>query len=318
MSNYNTPYDDVFRTLLIDCSELIIPVVNEIFREDYTGNEKVTLKENELFLKYPNEEQEKRITDSSFTIAIGDVAQHYHVECQSTADGTMIIRIYEYDSQIALKEGKVVGNVLEVNFPRSAILYLRHNKNTPDNMVVKINTPGGSVSYDVPALKVKKYNIQTIFEKNLLFLIPFYIFTYEEQFPTMENDGEKLKKVSETYRYILGRLNRLCEEGLLDEYTKKSICKMTENVIEALTQKYVAIKKEVVRIMGGKVLDYEAKDILLRGRKEGRAEGRVMVLAELVQKNLLPVEDAAKQAGMSVEEFDQKVAELQCESQNRL
>lgn len=27
----NTPYDDVFRTMLNDCSRLIIPVINEIF-----------------------------------------------------------------------------------------------------------------------------------------------------------------------------------------------------------------------------------------------------------------------------------------------
>lgn len=28
MANYNTPYDDSFRTLLTDCKRLIIPVVN--------------------------------------------------------------------------------------------------------------------------------------------------------------------------------------------------------------------------------------------------------------------------------------------------
>ena len=32
-----TAYDDAFRTLLNDCSELIIPVVNEVFGEHYTG-----------------------------------------------------------------------------------------------------------------------------------------------------------------------------------------------------------------------------------------------------------------------------------------
>lgn len=26
-----TPYDDVFRTLLNDCTELVIPLVNEVF-----------------------------------------------------------------------------------------------------------------------------------------------------------------------------------------------------------------------------------------------------------------------------------------------
>ncbi len=29
----STPYDDVFRTLLNDCSSLIIPVINEVFSE---------------------------------------------------------------------------------------------------------------------------------------------------------------------------------------------------------------------------------------------------------------------------------------------
>lgn len=35
------PYDDVFRTLLNDCSSLIIPVINEVFGEDYSGEEKI-------------------------------------------------------------------------------------------------------------------------------------------------------------------------------------------------------------------------------------------------------------------------------------
>ena len=30
----STPYDDVFRTLLTDCTELMIPVVNEMFEYD--------------------------------------------------------------------------------------------------------------------------------------------------------------------------------------------------------------------------------------------------------------------------------------------
>lgn len=31
MSNYGTPYDDSFRTLLTDCKRLVIPLVNEMF-----------------------------------------------------------------------------------------------------------------------------------------------------------------------------------------------------------------------------------------------------------------------------------------------
>jgi len=42
----STPYDDVFRTLLNDCSELIIPVINEVFGENYTGEEEIIFSPN--------------------------------------------------------------------------------------------------------------------------------------------------------------------------------------------------------------------------------------------------------------------------------
>ena len=46
----NTPYDDVFRTLLNDCSPLILPLINEVFGEHYTGREKIVFSPNEHFL----------------------------------------------------------------------------------------------------------------------------------------------------------------------------------------------------------------------------------------------------------------------------
>ena len=64
----NTPYDDVFRTLLTDCTELMIPVVNEIFHTHYTGKETVCLLQNEHFIKMPDGSEQERITDSSFEI----------------------------------------------------------------------------------------------------------------------------------------------------------------------------------------------------------------------------------------------------------
>ena len=48
----NTPYDDVFRTLLNDCSSLIIPIINEVFHEHYSGLEKIIFSPNEHFLNH--------------------------------------------------------------------------------------------------------------------------------------------------------------------------------------------------------------------------------------------------------------------------
>ena len=46
----STPYDDVFRTLLNDCSSLIIPVINEIFSEHFSGDEKIVFMPETHFL----------------------------------------------------------------------------------------------------------------------------------------------------------------------------------------------------------------------------------------------------------------------------
>lgn len=64
----STPYDDVFRTLLNDCSSLIIPVINEVFGECYSGREKIVFAPNEHFLNQQDGNEEERITDTSFKI----------------------------------------------------------------------------------------------------------------------------------------------------------------------------------------------------------------------------------------------------------
>ena len=130
-STTNTPYDDVFRTLLNDCSPLIIPVINEIFGEHFSGQEKIVFSPNEHFLNQQGGNEKERITDTSFMIQ-GKETKKYHLECQSNADNSMLIRFFEYDTQIALDEGEIRGNVLTVTLPHSAVLFLRYHTSTED------------------------------------------------------------------------------------------------------------------------------------------------------------------------------------------
>lgn len=271
----NTPYDDVFRTLLTDCTELMIPVVNEIFHTDYTGKETICLLQNEHFIKMPNGSEQERITDSSFEIIRKETSpelqiqrKRYHIECQSTEDGSMIIRMFEYDVQLALENKEMTADTLTVRFPDSAIVSLRHSKNTPEVMTVKVQTPGGRISYTVPVLKVKRYTINELFEKKLFFLIPFHIFAYEKDFKELEENNKKLKQLEAEYASIRERLEIACQMGDLTEYPKVAILNMSYKVIEHLAVKYQKVAKGVSRKMGGKVLEYEAKDILNRGRME--------------------------------------------------
>ena len=47
--NETAPYDDVFRTEIIECPKLIIPMINEAFHESYDGSETILQFENEIF-----------------------------------------------------------------------------------------------------------------------------------------------------------------------------------------------------------------------------------------------------------------------------
>ena len=70
--------------------------------------------------------------------------------------------------------------------------YFFKYQKTPDKMKYVIVTPGGTVQYDVPIMKVQKYSLDDIFEKRLLILIPFYIFSYEKSFPEYNGNERKL------------------------------------------------------------------------------------------------------------------------------
>ena len=287
MTNFSsTPYDDVFRTMLNDCSYLILPVINEVFDEHYSGDEEIIFAADEHFLNRQDGEEEKRVTDSSFQV-VGEVTKKYHFECQSTSDNSLLIRVFEYDSQIALDGGEIVGNKLTLTFPHTAVLFLRNTANTPPYMDIDMITPGGNVSYRIPVMNVQQYSLTDIFAKRLFFLLPFYIFTHEKRFKQYEADKDKLNALCAEYAKLQEKLEAALLSGEINEYTKCTICDMSNRVLEHIAKNYHNVRKGVQSVMGGKILDYEAKNILNRGITQGIAQGITQGIAQGIEKGHL-------------------------------
>lgn len=265
--------------MLNDCSSLIIPVINEVFGENYTGEEEIIFSPNEHFLNQQDGKEEERITDTSFKIR-GKETKKYHLECQSSADSSMLVRFFEYDTQIALDEGEIKGNILTVTLPHSAVLFLRCNAGAPDKLKIRMITPGGDVEYNIFVIKSQQYTIKEIFEKKLLFLIPFYIFSHENQLETYERDETKRKKLEKEYEQIKNELEVLLNQSVISTYTRCTIIDMSNKVLEHIARKYDSVRKGVKSIMGGKILEYEAKTIREKGREEG-IKGTVAILKNL-------------------------------------
>lgn len=268
-------YDDAFRTMEGKCDDILIPFVGHLFGIKYGEDAKVKRLRNEQFVERKNEAEEKRITDSSFEITDNEVTKRFHLECESKKyDGTILVRAFEYDAQIARNNGESGLSRVRFKFPNSGILLLRSSGKAPEVAKIELEMPDVKVaSYDVPIMKMSDYEIDDIFKDKLFMLIPFYIFNYEHQLPEMNCSDEKIDELLEKYSYIFDRLEKEQESGNLSALSASAIIKLTYSVAYKLTMKQKNVQKKVGDVMGGKVLDLPEFRIYDQGKEDGIKEG---------------------------------------------
>ena len=92
----------------------------------------------------------------------------------------------------------------------------------------------------------------------------------------------------------------------MTSFSQKAIKEMVNVIVASLARHNELIVEGVKSVMGGKILNYEAKDILNRGRQEGR----LLVLYALVKEGVLSLSDAAKRAGVSEQEFSNGMMQI--------
>ena len=272
-----------------------------MFHKNYKMTEKIELWSGEHHvLSGDREELEKRITDSA--IHIGD--NLYHLECQSNPDGSMVLRMVEYDFHIALENAVRGESGYEMRFPESAVLYLRHGKSTPDEIQMKITFPHNkSVMYNVPVIKTQQYSEEDIVGKQLYFLIPYYILKYEHV-----GEGDDLEKISQEYRRLYQGMSEAQDAGLLNEYDMSNIVDFTNKLVDYVFQENQKAKREVNAIMGGEVLETYADRMIAKGREEGIVrgleqgleQGRIQATIEMAREFGMPEE---KLIGRLMKEF---------------
>lgn len=261
----NTIFDDVFRTLVEKMPRLVIPLINEVFGTAYPEDCTIVQLRNEH-----QGESGEVISDSC--LQIGE--KLYHIECQSTDDTTMAVRMIEYDFRVALEQAIKDGRRYRIRFPKSCVLYLRSNSNTPDFLEVEAVFSDEQVfCYRIPTVKISDYTKEEILRKDLLMLLPFYIMRYEKEAEELEKDSEKLQVLLREYEEIRFHLEReLLQEGQSCLYADLIVLIM--KIVDYIFRGRKEVRKGMGDIMGGKVLELESERLMNEGRQRGIAEGR--------------------------------------------
>jgi hypothetical protein len=107
---------------------------------------------------------------------------------------------------------------------------------------------------------------KNLIDKRLWFLIPFYFFNFNLE--EMDSSEEMILEMQKTYRDLWDKMDGFVDSGLITEFEKAAIKAMCDKVAEALSNKYRNVQKGVETVMGGQVLDYEAKRIARAAENE--------------------------------------------------
>ena len=140
-------------------------------------------------------------------------------------------------------------------------------------------------------MKVQEYTLENIF-------------SYEKNFKVYNSNEHRLAELKAEYRSILEKLDKLEQEGIIGAFDKRTIIELSGDVIREIAQKYENVQKGVGDIMGGALIETEARTILNRGKDEGRNENKKETALRMLQDGVLPIEKIAEYSGLDTAEVE--------------
>ena len=187
----------------------IIGLINGLFNEDFPPDSEITYNSTENVDSKLN----RTVSDIIITIQVGDRVRRFHMESQINNDNTIVLRMFEYGFQDALRHQVVRGNKITLPFPAPVIIFLEHSKSTPDEVVLELDFgEHGKIEYTVPAMKFLTYSVEDLCKKKMVILLPFYLLKLRRE---VENAKRRKHKREETIRQNAIELKKLIDEEIL-------------------------------------------------------------------------------------------------------
>jgi len=260
----NISYDKIFKELLQEFpDESVVEFINHLFERNYQLNSEVQKLSTETQLN----NEEKR-SDIMLRIG-GDV---YHAEIQSNDDIGITLRVFEYSYRAALQHGKTQSNdSLKLRFPKSVVVYLRSDNNTPRELTIELTLPDeNTVSFKIPTKHLSEYSLQDLTQDSSVIFAPYYPMRYEGDSLKSTGGLENLKNES---ILIIDKIKEKLNNGEITQKSADLIIKSLEDILKNTMVKSDISEREVDEIMEAVQQRYQLEP--LNWREEGRIEGKV-------------------------------------------
>ena len=185
----------------------------------------------------------------------------YNIEVQSTEDGTMALRMFEYAVYGARMHGGVFtakGRVT-LSLPRMVVLYIRSDDDTPEYLMIEVSVydeleeTEKTLEYSVRTKRIHDYTPTEVAEQCLYILLPLFPLKFERMLSKAHTaDVEKL--VTTELHELKQTVDTLVEVGKLEPHIGVKILAEAHDMVQRLlanknVAKNILEKEELVRTM---------------------------------------------------------------------
>ena len=243
-------WDEILKKQAYLMSDQLFPLIKEIHGKYYSPGTPVEPLATEYSVERAKTKEISSIrADITLVVNGKDI---YHFECQIKNDGTMVLRMFEYDGHLALSYPSTMDDELVLRFPHSAVLYLQDNGSTPDQLHCQIQFQDGSTyEYTIPTLKVQSYSLEEIHEKHLCVLIPFLPLRFRKRMMRNREDGTirfqlEKEELTSFYQQLILILDTEVADGYLTENNRSAILSLLNKSMIRVFYRDEKLLKEVI------------------------------------------------------------------------
>ena len=211
-SKVNQIYDKMLKRILTLSARAVLNLINGLFQTNFPLDSKIVYNWTESI----DDELGKTISDTILTIHVGEECYRFHIEaeidCGSTNDISIVLRIFEYGYRDALKHREVGKDKITLKFPQPKIILLEHNSNSPKEVVLELDFgKNGKIDFSVPTMKFLDYSIDDLNTKHMVILLPLYLLKLRQQIA----NAMKQEENEATIRQSAQALKELINNGIL-------------------------------------------------------------------------------------------------------
>jgi len=224
----------------------------------------------------------------------------------------------EYDTAIGLEYISYINGEFHISLPQSFVLYL---SSTSKTILPSINlhfTNNCSILYHPKPVYLPDYSLEKIFQKDLIFLLPFYIIRYRNKNSSgcIVQDSDDFQQLMDEYQSIKQYLTeKLYNEKKENLYL--TIIELSNKIIDYIFADNLPARKGLGDIMGGQVLelatDRLVEESIQKGIVQGAAlerESSIRTLIHFSHKNNIPRDNLIQQLTTEYHLSDDQVQQL--------